>query len=450
MARKKDALEPQPAPRPSRSDSKEIVEASHVGTVRVVVRAVFAGAALAILTSCGDGAKESALDGVRTPWVENEPASARAQAAPKPQLPPMTTLATSASAPMSKHALAAVVSNRSAPVSKEALESALLAVGECVPGWTLFASDCRAVDDLASLLERTSGARWRPSEIGSWHLRHPAELVRYHAAQIVAREVFGAGSTRGLESEEARAYASALRSETSPKVASSMIRLAASAGHRSPVLRELFRAALENDDSLVRMAAVEALASPKVYAELADGRELLLGIMTKDPSWPVRGTACAALGGADDPSLLEPILIMMQAAETPTATRGACFEGIVRTWTSSPAPARPSREGYELTLKILRETPRDEDRPHNRGIIPMSSARNAGGFVVLADLRAALETIVLDPEAGELARDACIFTLGQWEERELLSGLAKKLAAMPDATSKRLVADATKAAAAKD
>jgi hypothetical protein len=280
--------------------------------------------------------------------------------------------------------------------------------------------------------------------------------VRERAASVVGSAAFGSFEPKGLGSPEGKAYVAALRSETDPAVLRTFLSMSGEAAAMSETVRYAILRALDHDDRLVRFAAIDRLATPSIYAQVPRAYDTLVTLVTSDPAEVVRGYACAAFGKSDDERAFATIRKVLEANETPPEVRGACFEGLVQLWVGRPMPKVPSREAYELTLKLLTATPRDADMPHNRGVLALVPA-SAGarpsaaeqewleqvqGWFVRADLLRALEAIALDPAASVLTRDVALFVLAMWREEELVTALAKKLESAPDPDGKKLAAKA--------
>ena len=98
-----------------------------------------------------------------------------------------------------------------------------------------FAADAARAGDEVQVLFAGAGTRW-PSELTK--LGHPAGKL-YQAVRPLVRgascgcsEVFGAKSEKDPSSDVGRAFLSAIRSETEPRVLESMLRAASAGGRR--------------------------------------------------------------------------------------------------------------------------------------------------------------------------------------------------------------------------
>jgi hypothetical protein len=412
------------------------------------------------LLACSSPSSNSEGSSNATSTTTAEVPSVRASAAASvpevaPEEPPLP-LAAPTPPPLTKAELAKVVRDERAPVTAEVFETALLLLEACsLERGFLSTPECDARRDWDKLRFRSKSG-FREAEIAARHLRHPAPAVRERAAMIVGIEAFGSFKPTGLASPEGKAFVAALRSETTPEVLRTFLNSAGDAAAKSETVRYVVLRALDHKETLVRFAAIDRLAVPSVYAEVLRAHDAFVRLVTSDPTESVRGHACAAFGKTNDERAFATIRQVLEASDTPPAVRGACFEGLVQLWVSRPFPTTPSREAYELTVKLLTATPRNADMPHNRGVLALSPLAIRGrvspdeqewlekthGWYVRADLVTALEAIVLDPAASILTRNVAVYVLAAWDEVALLTELTKKLERSSDPEGKKLAAKA--------
>lgn len=410
------------------------------------------------LVACGDRSVETHQTSDRTPWLD-ESAAPSASAAP-PALPASAPLASAVAPPLSKEQLDAALLDQKAPLTSEVFESALLGVADCELTDSVLEPKCTAMVQLMAVVWRRQAPGWRQEEVAARHLRHPSAVVRQEAATVLAHLVFGeTASPSAADSAEARAFLVAVRSESEPRVLARMLQRAVDGAHRSPVLRELARLALDHRDDTVRRAAIDVLTRPKVIAEMPGAYERVVAMVTGEPDEFVRSHACIKLGETGESTAVDHLASRLATASLRPFERGSCFDGLVRTWAGSPHPDPPSRAGYEATMKLLRATPREMESVPSTGIVALSyvgpafrsEAWQAGvkDFFVFGDVRNAVEEVLLDPAVGRTARGMCIFVLESWDEHARLAELAAKLGAMSDADSKLLAVKALQEATLK-
>lgn len=419
------------------------------------------GVAWLALAACGERSVETRGTSDRTPWVEDS-ASPSASGSLPPPLPASVPLTSAAAPPLSKEQLAAALRDEATPISREVFESALLAVAHCESMTdTAFDPRCTAATELRAILSRKKAPGWRDEEVAGRYLRHPSAAVRQESASIVARRVFGPEASPGAgESAEARAFIAAVRSESEPRVLARMLRAADDGAHRSPALRELARLALDHAAGPVRQAAIDVVSRPKVLADVPASYARLVAMSKEDPEDAIRAHACKKLGETGEAAAVEHFREMLASPAVEPFVRGACFDGLVRTWVGTPQPERPSRSGYELTMKLVRVTPRGKDVVPASGLIALSYAAPVfrseawqiavKDFFVADDVRSSIEDVMLDPAVDSYTREVCVSVLGHWDAHARLAELAAKLEAMPDADSKAVAKKALEASKKKD
>lgn len=363
----------------------------------------------------GLAASSSAASASSTASATTTAASALATA---PQLPPPPPIpaddlpppppapAPPNAPPLSEAQLAAFFATPSQKITAEVFETTLLRLASCTiePGWV---ERCAAYGDLMKVVQRYRGGDGFPGEPALRHLRHPSFAVRASAASFAAQYAFGKEPTPEREA----LYLDALRSETDPELLASLVRHAGSGMQRNAEIRNVVLRSLSHFDARVRREALAGIGRPDVAPDLPDAFLYIAPATKADRPLEERVEACAALGKVEDARVVPWLGALLADASSPLELHGACFEGLVGTWTRSPEPKNPSREGYELSLRLLRAKPRPRAMAHPRGLKAL--AHRVGRPSLLPsddsfyDVRAvseALAALALDDEAFAPAR----------------------------------------------
>lgn len=147
--------------------------------------------------------------------------------------------------------------------------------------------------------------------------------------------------------------AQALSAETDPKALALLLLALGAAPADDAELRSTVVDLLARSDAEVRRAALRALADRAVAAKVPDYVARVRATLDRDESMAVREDACRFLARSEDEAA---IAILEQAIfnpNLPNSLRLACAEGATRSWVDRPYPRRPSKKGYELSMKIL-------------------------------------------------------------------------------------------------
>lgn len=386
---------------------------------------------LLVSAACGSEAPAppglAASSGAATSTSTASPSSAAAPAAiaapeledPAP-IPPDTDPAPPpapqppAAPPLSEAKLAAFLAKPSEKVTAEVFETALLRLASCTiePGWV---GRCAAHDDLMKVVERYRGGDGFPGEPALRHLRHPALAVRGTAVSFASRYAFGGEPAP----EREQAYLDAMRSEKDVDVLESLVRYGAAGAARHAGIRRFVLQSLAHADERVRASALGAIGRSEVATQVPEAFLHVARATKADRTPEERIEACLQVGNFADPRAVALLAALLDDASLPFELRGACFEGLVGTWTRTAAPLPPSREGYEHTLRLLGAKPRSVATPHARGLgaiaqasgRPKAWAEQARGFYDVVAVSRALSEIVLDDDAGTAARSAAAKSL---------------------------------------
>jgi hypothetical protein len=388
-------------------------------TSPLFIAAVLGAAMLA--SACRDEgpAESSAPRETTTSATASSSANATSRASRTPELPPPPALPADEAPPpppaspppkappLSEAQLATFFATPSQKITAEVFETVLLRLETCTiePGWV---ERCPAYGDLMKVVQRYRGGEGFPGEPALRHLRHPSFAVRATAASFASQHAFGKERTPDREAR----YLEAMRSETDVEMLESLVRHAASGASRNPAILRFVLRSLGHADARVRRAALAALGSPDVAPDVPDALLYIAPATKADRPLEERVSACAALGNVDDERVVAWLGAMLADDSLPLELHGACFEALVGTWMRHPSPKAPSREGYELTLRLLRAKPRPRAMAHSRGLRAIGSAggpvsflpKDAQGFYDVREVSEALAALALDDEAYAPAR----------------------------------------------
>lgn len=284
----------------------------------------------------GEGSRDPAASGTSsTAMLPAVPTTATPIGAPKP--------------PMTKDEYAAFLKDEAAPLTTEAFETALLTVAACNFFKVGIDQNCRELSDYRVATSHKSTADRANGQIALKHLRHPAPSVRYLAVNTAALEAFSFDRT----SENATKYFEAVRSEQDSAVLATLLGGLTPGARKDADVRDFALASLDHADPRVRTAAIRIVTDREVYAAAPLAFEKIVSATESDTDDKTRAAACAGLGETDDPRAVAPIHRLLRDAATPEEVLGGCFEGLVRTWTGAPYPKKPSKDGHDLTMKLL-------------------------------------------------------------------------------------------------
>jgi len=387
---------------------------------------------LLLAAGCRDADRAPAVVASGSPAASTIGSSAAleepAAIAPDEEPPPPPAPTPPAKPPLSEVELAAFFATPSAKITAEVFETTLLRLATCKiePGWV---NSCPAYGDLMKVVQRYKGGEGFPSELALRHLRHPVYAVRGSAVSFASPYAFEGGA------ERAQLYLDAMRSETDAEVLKSLVRYSGPGAANNAAIRRFVLRSLVHADESVRINALDVVARPDVAAQVPDVFDRIAFATRANHSRLERVAACAHMGKLDDARAVPLLASLLADDALPRDVRGACFEGLVGTWTRRPAPSKPSREGYELTMRILTAKPRSTVTPHERGVRALASAGTASSkwsesvrsFYDVRAVSSALALIVLDDDAAQPARSAAGVTLVELDQKEMVETTIKDL-----------------------
>jgi hypothetical protein len=383
--------------------------------VKLTYAALFAASLLALAACRGDDHAPSSSTAAAAASVASTTAAPLATAPrlppplpiPADDLPPPPPAPTPSAPPLSEAQLAAFFATPSQKITAEVFETTLLRLASCTiePGWV---ERCPAYGDLMKVVQRYHGGDGFPGEPAVRHLRHPSFAVRATAVSFASQYAFGSEPSPEREAQ----YLDALRSETDPEMLASLVGHAGDGIKRNAAIRNFVLRSLSHFDPRVRRRALAAIGRPDVAPELPDAMLYIAPATKADRPLEERVEACAALGKVDDPRVVAWLGALLADASIPLELHGACFESLVGTWTRYPSPKVPSREGYELTLRLLRAKPRPRAMAHTRGLRALGAAggpvsilpKDAQAFYDVRAVSEALAAFVLDDDGYAPAR----------------------------------------------
>ncbi len=296
------------------------------------------------------------------------------------------------------------------------------------------------------------------ADIALKYIRHKSPAVRHEA---VRRAASGVGI--GQKDEQLKQILVACQAETEPQVSASCVESIGYVAKDKPNVKDYVFASLDHADDRVRDRAAQVLGS-RVNQPIPGSYEKLAERVEKDPTKKVKASACRSLSAPEDPRALEVFKKLVESKNTDDEVRNACFEGLIRLWTGYSYPKKPNQEAYELTLKVLQKTPRDEKRPPS-SLMELGSAKTefkdydksgkdwykeAKSFYKKEDLVKTLDELVLDSDANQSARSGSLYALKSLGAKANLTTLATKLKTKKDSASKYLSETATRLSKEKD
>ncbi len=319
--------------------------------------------------------------------------------------------------------VAAFLADKSQPLTPEIEEKLLLALKSCKVDDNGIQPRCPEYRNFNQARVR----KWKAADpaaegaaIGLKHLGDESPAVRLMSARMMGAKTGSSPATR-------KALLAAADKEKVAGVLVSMLRALGPHQQGDAGIGKLLMKSADSPSQRVRMEAMGWLLTP-AGAAIDGSFKKISDALAKDPSAQVRTYLCSRLygsGNADAIPLLQKYLL---AKDTPPQMMGGCFQGLVGAWTGYPRPKKPSKEAYELTLKVLKATPRTEQRPPWTGISSLRAARtdirpgdaggkkwldNVKGWYKQQDLLAALESVAGDLDANWLARSSALDVMRQ-------------------------------------
>ncbi len=301
------------------------------------------------------------------------------------------------------------------PLTLDEYEAMMLKLAECTVDDRGVNRDCEAWKQFdRARKERGQSIRNQgdllPS-LGRKHLKHESLPVRLHATALLNRHA-------NTDEESQKAILDALKTEKEPLVIRGMVRILGARIQKSPEVLKSLMALANHENEEVRIAVNDAFSS--VWAAETEGTlEKVMEAVEKDPSPRVRELACKRLGNRADERAL-PLLEKMTASPGDTRESAklyaACVNGLIAMWSAPVPPKNPSQKAYEMTMKILNQTPRNENTPPwnvmpNLGWVGRPGFADAAPWFKNDELQATLVRLVADRNAHWMARTGAVTTL---------------------------------------
>ena len=299
-------------------------------------------------------------------------------------------------------------------------------------GWA--AVDTERSDNTALIGEWTE----QLADLGARHIADPQPAVRLHAARLLINA--GANEPGRI----ARVVEAAV-AERDPRVLAAMIAMAGPDARRDDV-RALLIGHASHASPRVRIEVVTWLTA-RTAVGTEDTLEAALDMIATDADDDVRARGCRSLGDRGEPRVLPTLERLTTSPETPSALYQACFAALIAMWCGPIPPQAPNQRAYDLTLELLRATPRSPLRPAWKALTALKWAADdtlaeRAPWIEQRALHAALAEIVADPRADWMARTTAIDQLESLSAaRALFARLRKRLGAEALRHPGRLVAE---------
>lgn len=357
-----------------------------------------------------------------------------------------------------KKKLAAFLKDEKAKLTAEVFENALMTLADCRLETHGIDYQCDAYKDYSKAIGHQADLddyKKRAETALKW-IRHKSPTVRYEAIRK-AYTGFGSGDAALAP------LLVACKAETEPQVVVSCLDSFGHTAKDKPDVKDFVFASLNHADDRVRDRSAQVLGSrlnqpvPGSYEKLAEKVE-------NDNTKKVRASACRALSAPEDARALEIFTKQLESKKTDDEVRTACFDGLIRLWAGYSYPKKPNKDAYELTMKILEKTPRNEKTPPS-SLGELGSAKSefkdfersakdwykdAKEFYKKDRLVKALEDIALDADANSAARSSALYTLKSIGAKANLGTIATKLKSKTDSSSKYLSETASRLSKEKD
>ncbi len=252
------------------------------------------------------------------------------------------------------------------------------------------------------------------SSLGAKYIGDASPAIRLTAAGLM-------GSLFGADAKSLEIVVDAANKEAIPGVLAKMINTVGSKVKDDSV-RTLVMKSTDHESERVRTESLSWLTTS--FATGVDGAwEKTVEKLDKDPSIKVRAFVCSRLYGTSDERAVPILDRYLSDKSTPNDLYKGCFDGATSTWTGFPKPAKPSKKGYEVSMRHLEEVPRTKERPPWSSISTLRSANtdvkptdtfgtrwveNVKGWYKQDRLLKALEALVGDSNANWIGRTSAI------------------------------------------
>jgi len=338
-------------------------------------------------------------------------------------------------APLTKEQVAAFLKDENQKLSADAFESLLLGIADCRFDTSGVDYKCQGRKELSDGMKHKYEDFKMPGTVSIKHLRNPSAAIRYEAAGHAASHAFGYDAP----SDAGAKYMEAAKAETDGVVLARFISGMYSGAKKNADVRDFVMKQVDHKESRVREECLRLMGEPETAKSMPGVFEKVLEKTQNDPDDHVRSVACAALSATEDAKSIPVFQKIIEDSSTKDEIRQGCFEGLVETWTGYPYPKTPSKDGYELTMKVLEGKTRSKELPPWRGMTKLGYAKTeykdydrsgkdwyatAKSFYDKTRLVKAVQGVAADDKAGYMARSESLYVLKRLGEQKMLGDLA--------------------------
>lgn len=331
----------------------------------------------------------------------------------------------------------AFVADEHAKLTLEIYEKLVLGLADCKLVQNAIDMRCPANDRLRRVRGRASVARDLANlnaALGQKLIGHESATVRFQAATML-QSFFGSNPA------SQKLVLDALRKEKEPAVIAALLRVVGSRMKENPEVKQLLVDLSDHASEDVRKEALGWFLSQ--FGEGVEGGfEKVAEKVEKDPSEAVRAYLCDRLYGGSDERAIGVLKKLLAQKDLPKKVWQGCFNGVIKTWTGFPQPRKPSKDGFELTMKLLEAKPRDAENPPWAALTTLRAAKGefppndkfgqewlekVKPWIKRDRLLKALQDIVTDGKASWMARTGALNVLDELgADKKVFEGLEKK------------------------
>ncbi len=251
------------------------------------------------------------------------------------------------------------------PLTAEVYEQFVLDLAKCQLNERGIDPRCEAYRDLKKARSRNTSLKdiaGLNAQVGKKLLSHESAAVRWQAAQLL-KSVFG--STPAVQ----ELVLKAAETEKEPAVLISLVRVVGSQHRENPKIKALLLKLADHDSEHVRQESMSWFLTP--FGKGVEGTfDKVLEHVDSDKSMNVRRFLCGRLYGSEDERAIPVFEKYLNGKDTDPKLYEGCWQGVISAWTGFPKPENPSKQAYELTMKVLEKKPRTRTSP------PWTSFRN--------------------------------------------------------------------------
>lgn len=386
-------------------------------------------------------------------------APATTTAAAKVDVPPGPT--EMPKAPLSKEQLDAFLKDEGQKLTADAYESLLIGLQACDIDRYGIDYKCQALKDFNTYSKHKNDDYKMLGKVSIKHLRDPKPAVRYQATSEASFYAFGYDA----DTDAATKYLQAAQAEQDPVVLAHMIARMVSGAKKNEALRTFVMSQADHTNARVREDVIRVIGEPETAVQIPNAFDKLLEKAQGDSDDSVRAAACSVLASPGADKAIPVFQKMLEDSSLKSDVRNGCFEGLIASWVTIPYPKKPSKEGYELTMKILETKPRSKDNPPWRGISKISFAKTefkdydksgkdwleaAKGFYDKARVVKVMQDLAVDDKANQIPRSDAIYVLRRLGEQKLLATIADTIKKQSGYEAKSLSESAEKYSKEKD